>query len=61
MRFEVEKSNGVRLDKLPGPAHTFVSMDTPGYDVRGNRVSEAQAEQLLERLVAVKEITLKVG
>ena len=35
-------------------------MDTPGYDSKGERVSQQTMERLLERLIAAKTVTLKV-
>jgi hypothetical protein len=36
-------------------------MDLPGYDSKGERVSQQIMERLLERLIASKMISLKVG
>jgi len=49
------------LNKLPGEPHTYQSMDLPGHDSKGERVSEQAMERLLERLIASKMISLKVG
>ncbi|KLO19972.1 hypothetical protein SCHPADRAFT_808166, partial [Schizopora paradoxa] len=60
-RHDVEKANSARLAKLPDPSQTYVSVDTPGNDSNGHRISLKKAEDILERLVALKEVTLKVG
>lgn len=60
MRYEVEAANSRRLNLLPGPSNTYKAADTPGVDIRGEPMPRRQAEDLLDRLVAVRELTLKV-
>lgn len=60
LRREVEEANSSRLASLPGPAHTYTALDIEGHDIRGRRLSPEQAQRLLDRLVALKTITLKV-
>jgi hypothetical protein len=60
-RHEVDTANETRLKQLPGDPHTYQSMDLPGYDSKGKRVSEQTMERLLERLIASKMVSLKVG
>ncbi|KAL5518664.1 hypothetical protein ACEPAH_347 [Sanghuangporus vaninii] len=61
LRDEVECANAARLRNLPGPSQTYVAFDVPGRDHRGIQVTAQHADKLLERLVAVKRITLKIG
>ncbi|KAL5495571.1 hypothetical protein ACEPAI_1034 [Sanghuangporus weigelae] len=61
LRDEVECANAARLRNLPGPSQTYLAFDVPGRDHRGIQVTAQQADKLLERLVAVKRITLKIG
>ena len=56
----METANARRLNLLPEPSHTYVANDTSGTDIRGNPMPRQQAEQLVDRLMAVKELTLKV-
>jgi len=60
-RLQVDQANETRLHRLPGDAHTYQSMDLPGYDSKGEKVSEQTMERILERLIASKTISLKVG
>ncbi|KIM84623.1 hypothetical protein PILCRDRAFT_390142 [Piloderma croceum F 1598] len=60
-RQEVDTANQTQLNKLPGEPHTYQSMDLPGHDSKGERVSEQTMERLLERLIASKTISLKIG
>lgn len=60
-RHEVDKANETRLKELPDKAHTYQSMDLPGRDSKGERISEQTMERLLERLIASKIISLKVS
>ena len=41
--------------------HTYQAMDSSGYDVHGDIIQPRMALQLLERLVATREISLKVS
>ncbi|THH11770.1 hypothetical protein EW145_g431 [Phellinidium pouzarii] len=61
LRREVETANASRLSSLPGPSHTYRALDIAGIDIRGHPITLQQAEKLLERLIAVKSLTLKVG
>lgn len=60
LRYQVETANAKRLNLLPSPSHNYSANDTPGTDIRGFPMPRQQAQQLLDRLVAVKELTLKV-
>lgn len=60
MRQDVDDANNSRLDQLRGPVHKYIADDLPGRDIRGDQISPDKAEQILERLVAAKEVTLKV-
>ena len=59
-RWEVLAANKQRLDQLPGPCHSYKAVDCPGKDGGGHSVSITQMEQILDKLVAAKEIGLKV-
>jgi hypothetical protein len=60
-RVQVDTANHTRLQRLPGQAHTYQSLDTPGQDDKGERVSENRATQLLNGLVVQRELRLKAG
>jgi hypothetical protein len=60
-RVQVDTANHTRLQRLPGQAHTYQSLDTPGQDDKGQRVSENRATQLLNGLVVQRELRLKAG
>jgi hypothetical protein len=60
MRFEVENANNARLSQLTAKSHIYNAKDIPGIDSNEKRVTIAQMERLLERLVAQKELELKV-
>ena len=55
----MERANAARLANLPGPSQTYEAFDVPGRDSRGNIVTPQQAGRLLERIIALKRITLK--
>lgn len=57
----MEQANHSRLALLPGEAHRYISLDIPGRDIDGKQPSPTQTKTLLERLVAVAEVSLKVG
>jgi len=61
LRAQVERANSLRLAMLPDPSHTYTSIDTPGSDSNGVPLSPGTFEKVLERLVALKEVILKVG
>lgn len=61
LRREVESCNNNRLAALAGPDHTFISVDSAGYDVKNQPISVESAQNLLDRLIAPSTITLKVG
>ena len=61
LRSQVQECNRRRLRELPGPSVTYQAMDSAGYDVDGNRIPREQAFRLLDRLIALNEITVKVG
>jgi len=60
-RHEVDKANETQLNRLPDSAHTYQSMDLPGHNAKGERVSQQTMERLLERLITSKTISLKIG
>ncbi|EFI28655.1 DNA repair and recombination protein pif1 [Coprinopsis cinerea okayama7 len=60
-RREVDQANKSRLNQLQGEARTYAAQDIPGRDADGRITSPAKMEQLLDRLLAPKSITLKVG
>jgi hypothetical protein len=57
---EVESCNNIRLAALEGPGYTYTAMDSAGYDVYHQPITDGAAEVLLNRLVSVSKITLKV-
>ncbi len=57
---EVEKANTLRLSELPDPSHAYPSIDTPGRDSNGYPLTPGRTRDILERLVAQREVTLKV-
>lgn len=59
-RREVDNANNSRLQNLSGDPQTYVAYDRPGLDEEGNRIPWNKVEKLLERLVAPKQIILKV-
>ncbi|KZT22126.1 hypothetical protein NEOLEDRAFT_1072215, partial [Neolentinus lepideus HHB14362 ss-1] len=59
-RREVEGANRSRLLALPDPYHMYRAVDTPGYNDENKMISLNTMDRLLDRLVAQKEITLKV-
>jgi len=61
LRAEVEAHNNQRLAELPGRVHTYRSMDSRGFNAKGEMLDKEMAERLLERLVARPVLTLKVG
>lgn len=60
-RREVDNANFTRSNHLNTEAHTYVAMEYPGIDSKGERVSKEHMERLLERLVVPNTIQLKVG
>jgi ATP-dependent DNA helicase PIF1 len=60
-RREVESANNRRLNALKTETQTYRSHDIPGRTDDGQRVSQEGAARLLEKLIATREITLKVG
>lgn len=61
LRAEVESHNNKRLRELPGQVYTYHSMDSRGFNAKGEILDKEMAERLLERLVARPLLTLKVG
>lgn len=59
-RREVDNANFTRSNHLNTEAHTYVAMEYPGIDSKGERVSKEHMERLLERLVVPNTIQLKV-
>ena len=60
LRSEVDQANRAWLAKLSGEVEKYISLDRPGIDSKGNPLSAAQADTILDRLIAMKEVTLKV-
>ncbi|TFY61108.1 hypothetical protein EVG20_g7185 [Dentipellis fragilis] len=60
-RREVELANHDRLDRIQEQPHNYTALDQRGYDYNHKLISFEQMNRLLERLVAPKKITLKVG
>ncbi|KAF8634433.1 hypothetical protein AX15_000883 [Amanita polypyramis BW_CC] len=60
-RLEVEHVNKARLSQLSNVARIYDARDAPGYDSSDQRVTIAQMERLLDRMVARKSLVLKVG
>ncbi|KAG1716789.1 hypothetical protein ID866_387 [Astraeus odoratus] len=60
LKASVERCNQEKLQKLPGEARLFKAMDSYGYDIYDIPIDPRMGEQLLQRLVVAKEITLKV-
>lgn len=57
----MEGCNNRRLNELTGEIHTYHAMDSRGYNAKGNPVDKEMAQRLLDRLVAPREISLKVA
>jgi hypothetical protein len=60
-RREVDWANTRRLHAIQAEPKTYLAHDTPGVSDDGQRVTQDGAARLLERLIAPKELTLKVG
>jgi hypothetical protein len=60
LRAEVEGCNNQRLKELTGEIQTYQAMDSRGYDASGEPIDKETAQRLLDRLVARREISLKV-
>lgn len=60
LKSQVELCNKIHLDVLPGEILTYTAMESRGFSMYGKRISADAAERLLERLVAPREISLKV-
>ncbi|KAI6153268.1 hypothetical protein BKA82DRAFT_4349768 [Pisolithus tinctorius] len=56
---DVERYNHERLHTLPGEAFVFRAMDSYGRDINDMPIEAYLGEQLLERLVVAKVVTLK--
>lgn len=59
-RHDVERANSRRLAELPDPSQIYLSVDTPGTNSNGYQITPKKADEILERLVVLKEVTLKV-
>lgn len=57
----MEGCNNRRLNELTGEIHTYHAMDSRGYNAKGNLIDKEMAQRLLDRLVAPREISLKVA
>ena len=60
LRDEVHKANARRLASLSGNGHRYIAADSPGYNELGKKLSVKEATVILDRLVAPREVTLKV-
>ncbi|KAI0733984.1 hypothetical protein C8Q72DRAFT_771378, partial [Fomitopsis betulina] len=60
-RREVDNANSARLAQLSGSSQRYLAIDRPGVDAKGNQIPLVKARELLDRLVAPKELTLKVS
>ncbi|TFY70117.1 hypothetical protein EVJ58_g60 [Rhodofomes roseus] len=60
-RREVEIANNARLAQLPDSPHRYLAIDRSGRDGNGNEITAERARNLLDRLVAPKELVLKTG
>lgn len=60
-RSEAETANRGRLQALPGAEHEYTATDRPGHDSQGAPLTIKKAEQILDRLVALKKVELKVS
>lgn len=61
MRDQVLRANMARLQLLPGKDVHFIATDFPGYDIRGERISQTKASDLLDRTLAPRDLTLRIG
>lgn len=61
LKGQVEYCNRTRLEVLPGEELTYSAMDSRGFDMHRKRIPVAVSEQLLERLVVPRVISLRVG
>ncbi|KAL1740872.1 DNA repair and recombination protein pif1 [Schizophyllum fasciatum] len=61
LRAEVESCNNSRLAQLEGASQTYNAVDAIGWDPSHRRLTVAEADPLLERLVAPAHVSLKVG
>ncbi|KAF5377180.1 hypothetical protein D9615_006334 [Tricholomella constricta] len=59
-RAEVDNANAYRLRQLNTESHTYVASEYPGLDSNNECVSPINMSRLLERLIAPREIQLKV-
>jgi hypothetical protein len=60
LRAEVEGCNNRRLNELTGDIQIYHAMDSRGYNAKGDPIDKEMAQRLLDRLVAPREISLKV-
>lgn len=61
LKSQVEFCNKTHLDALPGEIFPYTAMESRGFNMYGERISFDAAGRLLERLVAPREISLKVS
>ncbi len=59
-RNEVDVANRNRLNQIKDRARQYNAIDAPGYDDYGRQIPPERVDRLLERLVAPKNIVLKV-
>jgi hypothetical protein len=60
LRAEVEGYNNRRLNALVCGTQFYQAMDSRGYNAKGEPIDKEMAQRLLDRLVAPREISLKV-
>ncbi|KAG8903521.1 hypothetical protein FRB99_003177 [Tulasnella sp. 403] len=61
LKQQVDRANMERLNSLPGRTYKFHAKDSPGVDGAGKPITRDEADKLLERLVALKELSLRKG
>ena len=60
LRAEVVRANKFRLKDLPNPTHTYIADDVRGVDSKREPLSFRSMDSVLNKLVAIQEVTLKV-
>jgi len=60
-REQVERQNANRLASIKQPTHSFPATDTPGVDEDDNRTTPKRMDDILQKTIAPKMLTLKVG
>lgn len=60
-RVEVQHANQTRLDQLMSPIRRYTANDRCGVDASGNRIHPDKMATLLDRVLAPKELDVKLG